>query len=235
MNKITTAAAIAALLAAPSLQALPGLPDIAVGATAGTAGIGGQVTVGVLPFLNARASVQGFNYSRSINSDGIDYDGKLKLLTYGAYLDVYPFLVGPRISAGLVGNGNKVDLRATCPNTCSVGDVTVTGSNALVTGNLGFRHVAPYLGLGISNPMKGLPFYVGLDAGVLFHGRPKPSLRASGTATVTDAQGNTRENVDLATDPDVQNAIATEQANVSDDIRKYKFYPVVQLSIGWRF
>lgn len=211
------------------------LPDLAVGVTAGTAGIGGQVTASVLPFVNVRGSIQGFNYSRSINEDGIDYDGKLKLFTYGAFVDVYPFIKGPRVSAGLIGNANKVRLKATCPDTCEVGDVTVSGGDAQVNGRLGFRNVAPYVGLGFTNPMQGLPFYVGFDAGVMFHGKPKPRLSASGTGSVTDGNGNTRNDVDLATDPEIQDALATEQTNLAADIDQYKFYPVVQVSLGWRF
>ena len=233
IKKCIPACAVAALLALPSFTALA-LPDIAVGVTGGSAGIGGQVTTGILPFVNVRGSIQGFDISRSIDENGVDYKGKVKLFTYGAYLDVYPFIKGPRLSAGLVGNANKVRLRATCPDTCEVGNLTVSGQDAQVNGRLGFNNVSPYLGLGFSNPMQGLPFYVGFDVGVLFHGKPKPRLSAAGTGTITDANG-TRENVDLANDPDVQAAIATEQDNLAADIDKYKFYPVVQLNVGWRF
>lgn len=232
-HKHLTLAAVAAMMAVPSFSAMA-LPDLAVGVTAGTAGIGGQVTAGILPFLNVRGSIQGFGINRSINEDGIDYDGKLKLLTYGAYVDVYPFIKGPRLSAGLVGNGNKVRLRATCDDTCEVGDVLVSGQDAQVNGRLGFNGVSPYLGIGFTNPIQGLPFYIGFDAGVLFHGKPKPRLSASGTGTISDSNG-TRENVDLANDPIVQDAIASEEANLASDIDQYKFYPVVQLSVGWRF
>lgn len=226
--------AFAALFVLPSFGARA-LPDLAVGVTAGTAGIGGQLTAQLLPFVNVRGSIQGFSYNRSINEDGIDYDGKLKLFTYGGFIDVYPFIKGPRLSAGLIGNANKVRLKATCPDTCEVGDLTVSGDSAQINGQLGFRNVAPYLGLGFTNPMQGLPFYVGFDAGVMFHGKPKPRLAASGTGTVSDSEGNTRENVDLAQDPEIQAAIADEQANLAADVDQYKFYPIVQLSLGWRF
>jgi hypothetical protein len=139
------------------------------------------------------------------------------------------------VSAGLIGNANKVRLRATCDGSCEVGEVTVTGDDARVNGRLGFRDVSPYVGLGFTNPMKGLPFYIGGDIGVMFHGRPKPRLSAAGTGTVTDGNGNTRENVDLGSDPVIQDAIAAEQQNLADEIDTFKFYPVVQLNVGWRF
>jgi len=236
MNK-TVPLALASLLALSSFgaQALPFLPDVAVGVTGGTAGLGGQVTTSVLPFLNVRAQVQGLSLSHSFDKDGIDYNGKLKLFTAGAFLDVYPFTKGPRLSAGLVGNGNKLKLKATCPDTCDVGDLQITGDDARVNGDLGFKNFSPYLGLGFTNPMGGLPFYVGFDAGVLFHGRPKPSLRISGIGDVTDADGTTRTNVDLSTDAAVQNALSDETVNLADDVKDFKFYPVVQINLGWRF
>lgn len=237
MKKLIPAAALASLLAMSSFsaQALPLLPDVAVGITGGTAGIGGQLTTSIIPFLNVRAQVQGLTFSHSFDKDGVDYNGKLKLFTAGAFLDVYPFTKGPRLSAGLVGNGNKVKLKASCPDTCAIGDLQITGDQARVNGDLGFKNFSPYLGLGFTNPMGGLPFYIGFDAGVLFHGRPKPSLRASGTADVTDAEGTTRTNVDLATDAAVQTAISDETANLADDVKDFKFYPVVQINLGWRF
>lgn len=233
-KKCLPAIAVAALLTLP-LPSAWALPDLAVGVTAGTAGIGGQLTTRLLPFVNLRGSIQGLGYNRSLSKDGIDYDGELKLLTYGGFVDVYPFIKGPRLSAGLIGNANKMRLKASCPDTCEVGDLTVSGDSAQVNGRLGFRNVAPYLGLGFTNPMQGWPFYVGFDAGVMFHGKPKPKLAASGTGSVTDGSGNTRDNVDLATDPDVQAAIGDEEANLAADVDQYTLYPVIQLSLGWRF
>lgn len=238
MKKCLVPAALAGLLVVSSFsaQALPFVPDVAVGVTGGTAGLGGQLTTSILPFLNVRAQAQGLSFSRSLDKDGVDYHGKLKLFTAGAFLDVYPFTRGPRLSAGLVSNGNSFKLKATCPETCDIGDLKVSGDAAQVDGKLDFKSFSPYLGLGFSNPMAGSPFYVGFDAGVLFHGRPKPSLRASGTGTVTDENtGETREGVDLATDAEVQTAISDETANLADDVKNFKFYPVVQISLGWRF
>lgn len=237
MKKLIPAVALTSLFAVPtfSAQALPLLPDVAVGITAGTAGIGGQVTTSIIPFLNARVQVQGLSVSHSFDKDGIDYKGKLKLFTAGAFLDVYPFTRVLRLSGGLVSNGNKVKLKATCPNTCEVGSLQITGDQARVDGNLDFKNFSPYLGLGFTNPMAGWPFYFGFDAGVLFHGKPKPSLLASGSGTVSNGQDAPRPVADLANDSEVKAAIAQEQSNLADDVKDFKFYPVVQFSLGWRF
>ena len=39
----------------------------------------------------------------------------------------------------------------------------------------------------------------------------------------------------LGNDAEVQAAIDQEVANLADDVKDFKFYPVVQLSLGWRF
>lgn len=234
--KKRTLFALLPLLSAGSAAALPGLPDVAVGVSAGSAGLGLQATVDTpLPLTNLRAQYTAFHYDSDFEEDGVAYEAELKLSSLGAYLDFYPFARVLRVSAGLVLNGNKINAEANCIDGCEVGDLEVSGSDARLSGDLGFEDTAPYLGIGFSNPMVGSPFYLGFDLGVLFQGAPQASLAASGTADVTDDSGNTRSGVDLATDPDVQTALESEEKDLSDDLKEYEFYPVVMLSLGWRF
>lgn len=224
-----------AMLVCGTAQALPFVGDFAVEGVAGTLGVGGQVTVNMLPLVNGRVAVQGFSFDKSLDKDGVNYDGTLDLLTYGAYVDFYPLTRFVRLSAGLLGNSNKVGLDARCDSSCDVGDLDIDGSSAKLNGGMKFNSVSPYLGIGFSNPMKGiLPFNLGFDAGVLMQGKPKVNLAASGTGTVTDDSG-TRSGVNLATDPEVQQAVAQEESDLSSDVKNFKYYPVVMLSIGWRF
>lgn len=209
---------------------------LAAGVKVGTTGLGVEAVTAITPMLNVRGVLNLFNYSYDTTEDDVEYKAKLKLQSFGAVLDVHPFKGSFRLSAGLLGNGNKADLNGRCPDTCEVGDLTVSGDNARVGGDIDFKSVAPYLGLGFGNAMSGTPGLYGIfDLGVLFQGKPKANLFASGTATVTDENGNTRSNVDLATDPDVQQAIAKEEASLQDDVKDYKFYPVLNVGIGYRF
>lgn len=167
--------------------------------------------------------------------DDIDYDAKLKLQSFGALLDFHPFKGSFRISAGLLGNGNQADLRASCPGECDIAEVTVSGGDARLVGKVDFKSAAPYLGIGFGNAMSGGNLYGIFDVGVLFQGKPKVDLAALGTAdNVTFEDGSTAQDVPMS-DPRIQDAVAEEQASLQDDVDSYKMYPVVSLGIGYRF
>ena len=98
-----------------------------------------------------------------------------------------------------------------------------------------FKKFAPYVGLGFGNAMVGSGLYGIFDIGVMFQGAPDVALAASGSATVTDSNGLSRPVLDLSSDPEVQDAVAQEQASLQDDLKDFKFYPVVNIGIGYRF
>lgn len=227
--------ALVTLGMAGALNASADMGGLAVGAKVGTTGFGVEAVTAITPMLNARGVVNLFNYNYDTTEDGIDYDAKLKLQSFGALLDFHPFKGSFRLSGGLLSNGNKANLKASCPTECEVGDLRISGSDARLTGQVDFKSAAPYLGLGFGNSMSGTGLYGIFDVGVLFQGKPKADLAALGTATVTDENGTTRTNVNLATDPEVQTAITEEEASLQDDIDSYKLYPVINLGIGYRF
>ncbi len=212
------------------------LPSVAVAGAAGTLGLGAQATFELIPWLNVRASAQGFGLSHNLSKDNTEYEGKLHLLSYGAFFDIYPLTRGPRLSLGIFGNHNKVDINANCTtNACTANDITIQGgSDANLGGAIKFSAAAPYAGLGWGNAMAGLPFFFSADIGVLMQGSPKVSLNASGTANVTDQNG-TRSSVNLATDSQVQTQVSDEQSNLSSQLHSYRYYPVAMFSLGWRF
>jgi hypothetical protein len=213
------------------------LPSIAVGGAAGSQGLGGQLTFELIPWINLRAALQGLGLSHDFTKDNTDYNGKLHLFSYGAMFDIYPLTRGPRLTVGLFGNRNKVDINADCStNTCEANDLIIQGGNAAFNGNIKFATAAPYAGLGWGNAMAGLPFYFSTDIGVMLQGSPKVSLNASGTATVTDKNtGISTPNVNVGTDPTVQSQLSTEQENLASQLHSYRYYPVAMLSLGWRF
>lgn len=232
-KSVRAALVVAGMAGAVSASADVG--GLAVGAKVGTTGFGVEAVTALTPMFNVRGVVNGFNYNYDTTEDGIDYDAKLKLQSFGALVDFHPFKGSFRFSGGVMSNGNKADLKATCPGNCDVGDVTISGGDARLTGKVDFKSAAPYAGLGFGNAFGGTGLYGIFDVGVLFQGKPKADLAAAGVATVTDANGNSRSNVNLATDPDVQAAIAKEEASLQDDLDSYKLYPVINLGIGYRF
>lgn len=214
---------------------------IALAARVSTLGLGVEVVKSVHKRVNLRAQGNFFNYNDSIKEDDIDYDGKLKLQTFGALIDFHPFVGGLRLSAGVYNNANKIDLKASCKTECEVGDFTVRnsnpGDNPQLFGGVDFKSVAPYLGFGYGNAMRGFPLHFALDVGVLFQGAPRFNLDASGIATVTNNNDPTQTPVrrDLGNDPEFQAQLADEERNAEDSAKDFKYYPVISMTIGYRF
>jgi hypothetical protein len=125
------------------------------------------------------------------------------------------------LSPGARISKNRVDLLATPTGSVEVGDTTYTAAQVgVLTGRVEPKSFAPTLTLGWGGGLsKGLKF--GVDAGVMFQGSPKVTqLSATGTAANTAG---------------FQTALAQERAEIEDDIDKFKLYPILQLSLGYRF
>lgn len=191
-----------------------------VGITGGTLGIGPEVDYRVSDLVAIRANGTFLSASHDVDSDDISYNGKLKLSSVGAMLDFYPTQSGFRLSAGARASSNKVRLRATPTGDVEVGDVVYTPAEVgVLSGDVKANSLAPTLTLGWSGgAARGVSF--GFEAGGMFHGSPKVrNLKATGL---------------LATDPDFQEQLAIESRELEDDI-DYKIYPIVQVSLGYRF
>jgi hypothetical protein len=221
--KITfVAASAAAMLAAAPACAQDRASSLGVGVSGGTLGVGPELnfrgeTIGV------RGSATFLNYGRNVESDGVDYDGDLKLRSFGGSVDVYPGGGGFRISPGVRISRNRVNLRAAPGATTSVeiGDVTYTGAQiGVITGEVRPKRLAPTLTVGYGSG-RGSGLYFGLDAGVMYQGSPKVrELSVTGP---------------LSTNAAFQTQLTRERGEIEDEVDNYKFYPVLQLGLGFRF
>jgi hypothetical protein len=112
----------------------------------------------------------------------VEYDFKLKLATVDALLDYHPFGSSFRLSGGVIHNGNSIDVNAR-PN--ANGSYTINGRNysaasvGQMKGDVEFRKVAPYLGIGWGNAVQTTGWGFGMDLGVAFQGA-RPGSAASG-------------------------------------------------------
>lgn len=210
-----------AMASAPSrAELIPGIsltPEISVS----TLGIGPELDARIdgLPF-GLRAGGNFFSLTRNISSNDIEYHGKADLSSGGLTLDWYPFLSGFRLSGGARLNGNKATVDA-LPNgsTVTVNHVAYSTAGSSLSGQITFKDVAPYAGLGYS---ASLPFglTLGLDAGAMFQGTPRTSLTAQGPITQLPGFGAN---------------LAAETASLQDKVKDFTIYPVVSFTIGWRF
>ena len=222
MKYVYAAALAAAFIATPAVAQDKAGGSFGVGVTAGTLGIGPEVNFRGDNF-GVRASATFFSMSRDVESDGIEYEGDLKLRSFGGSVDFYPGGGGFRISPGVRVSNNRVELKAAPAATTSVqvGNVTYTGAQiGTLTGEVKPNKLAPTLTVGYGGG-KGAGVYFGIDAGVMFQGSPKvKNLVASGP---------------IATNAAFQAELARERAEIEDDINNFKIYPILQLGLGFRF
>jgi hypothetical protein len=206
---------VAALAAAGSVHAA------GVGVRVGTLGYGGDFGWHLAPTLNARLGYSAYSHDRDVDSTDVHYDGKLKLSNLPLLVDFSP--IGPfHFTAGIVGNRNKIDVTGTPTNgTFTVGGVTHNASDiGSLSGRLKLGNsVAPYLGVGWGNVAgAGVNFYA--DLGVMFMGSPKASLTATCGASLTAAQCG-----------QLQSQVEAEERSLEDKVKKYKYYPVINVGV----
>lgn len=223
MKKVIYCSALAVFLLGSS-QALAASP-VAVGAKVSTLGVGADLSLQLVPSLNARLGIQGFSYDAdNIDTDRVNYDADLKLFSGLATIDWYPFLGGFRLSAGLLANGNEIDVigRPTAGATFNInGTIFNAADVGSLTGNVDFNSVAPYLGIGWGNPFSpGGNWSFNLDLGVAFQGSPNVTLTANGP---------------LANDPVLRANLEAERRDLENEIEDFEYYPVVSLGITYRF
>lgn len=192
-----------------------------VGVSGGTLGISPEVGYRFGKFGGVRANAGFFDYDRSEEIDDIDYDGTLKLSSFGAMADWYPFGGSFRLSAGARSNSNKIELVATPTTNVEIGDQLYTPTEAgTLNGTVDFKKLSPALSLGWGGKL-GKGFTMGFEAGVLMQGSPKFSLTSTGGAL----SGNQAFLAELE----------QERLQAEEDADDFKLWPVIQLHFAWRF
>jgi hypothetical protein len=194
---------------------------ITLAASGGSLGIGPEVGFRPVPMLGVRASASFLGLGHDIDVGDINYHGDLKLRSFGAAVDVYPFESAFRLSAGLRRSRNRIDLVATPREAVTVGETVYTPEQiGTIEGRVRARKWAPTFTLGVANN-RTRGFAWSLDAGVMLHGRPRTyDIAATG---------------ELASNPLFQDDLARERGEIEDKVDDYKVYPIVQVSIGYAF
>lgn len=187
----------------------------------GTLGAGVGAALPLNSWAGVHAEFEGFGLSRSFNVDGNQYDGHLKLLQGGLYVDLFPFKSsGFRVTAGALINDDDVTAHAV-PNAqgnYKIGDAFVPAVGAAPSTTITLPRVMPYLGIGYGHKPVSKGFGVTLDLGVAY-GRPRTSYSVPAIYST------------LATQSDIDQ----EEQNISNKVERYKVYPVVQIGVSYRF
>ncbi len=210
----------AALLSSSRAEAA--LEEWAIGAKAGTLGIGGEIATDIAPDLYVRGSLQWLDFGFDLEIDDIDYDLDVELLNPMLVLDWYPFAGGFRISAGVLFNGSDISLEATSDEPVEIGDTYYDPSEfGSIVGSSDFDDIAPYVGIGFGSPLSSAGHWgFTADAGVAFIGSPNVNLRVTGP---------------FADDATLLADLAEEEEEIEDDLDPLRLYPVLSLTLYYRF
>ena len=128
-----------------------------------------------------------------------------------------------RLTGGIMYNGNESDITATPASNVSVGDIVFTPQMiGTLQGSVTFNTMAPYAGIGwFSGREKREGLSVAFDIGVLFQGAPSvENYYATGP---------------MALIPGIQTELDKEAAKIEDELEPYQYYPVVALTLIYRF
>lgn len=190
------------------------------GPTAGTLGVGVEGSWRPGPYLGLRldASALPFDYNRTIS--GIPYKFSADLRSGGPVLDFYPFGGGFRLWGGVRVNGNKADVTSTPSSSIRVGSNTYTPAEVgTLSGKIEYNHIAPTAGIGYAGRVARW-LELGIDAGVLYQGKPRVSLAASGS---------------LASSPTLQADIDQARRSIQSKIKASEWWPVLMVSALFHF
>jgi len=215
---------VCALLLSSSVQA-----QVAVSADIGTTGAGAYLILPMERTLNGRFGLHYYKSSKSERVADVAYDTKTTLRTADILFDWYAFSGSPlHLTAGLVYHGNKV---AAIGRPGADGNYTINGKPytaadvGSLTGSIGFRRAAPYLGIGWGNPLAASKqkWQLTGDLGMFFQGPPKVKLVSLGcTTSQVVCRGLVRD-------------VAADRARFEGEIDYRKIYPVLRIGAAYRF
>ena len=195
---------------------------------AGALGAGIEYYHGISNNINVRIGMNAFNYDDEIAESRINYDMTLELRTASIIMDYHPFdSSGFRVSAGAFYNGNKASLEALSVNGEYEfnGDVYRVEDIGTANGDVEFKKFAPYLGVGWAfSPTSTSTWTFNLEAGAFYQDTPEAQLNVScGTALPT------MQCEQLLVD------VRAEQKQLEQDIKEYKWYPVIMVGLQYKF
>ncbi len=187
----------------------------------GTLGAGIGAAYSLNSWAGVHAEFEGFGLSHSFDVNENQYDGHLKLLQGGLYLDVFPFRAsGFRLTAGALINDDTLTAHAV-PNSqgnYKIGDDYVPAVGDAPSATATLPRVMPYIGIGYGHKPVSKGFGMTFDLGVAF-GRPHTAYSIPAIYSMFTTQAN----------------IDQQEQYINDKVQRFKAYPVVQVGVSYRF
>jgi len=190
-----------------------------------TLGPGLSLTAGIEPnFLTAELDAALIAYSHAISSDGVTYSGTNHLVSVGLIGNVYPFANPFHVSAGAyyLDQHQPIDLHLEGGDYHINGQTYTPAELTSLTGRVEYAHGAPYVGIGWGNPAISPGWHFSGRFGVLYEG--KPHVDFVGVTTLYGAQRNA-----------LYNNLDIQRRGLQSDLASLPVYPVVGISVDYRF
>lgn len=228
----------------PSDFAYPPFSRMAISGGVSALGVQMSVTTNLNNHLNLRSTGSFFNYSaNNISSSGFIVDGKLKLASAGASLDIYPFAShGFRLSPGLLfhntneatgtfvaSGGTSFELNGYTYYSSADDPVKGNGTAGLHSRTPAFTMTT---GWGNVIPHSGRHFSFPVEVGAAFVGAPTLNVVLT-SGQVCDANGQNCFNV--VTDPDMQSNLREEITKDQKKLEPLTTYPILSFGVAYSF
>lgn len=194
-------------------------PGWAIGIRLSTLGPGIEVVKSFTPLINLRFGGTYYRLKSEFSlEDDISTINKA-YTTFGAInlMADINFLRFMHFTGGLLYNLTRVEMEATPKEDYYIGEVELTAETVgSVYYKLTPNKICPYAGLGFGSSISGsrrVSFAV--DLGVIYHGAPKVQLNANGMVSPTASE--------------------EQQQILQDNVNGYRFYPMLNFQLAFRF
>jgi hypothetical protein len=206
------------------------------GLHAGTLGPGVHVGYDFSRDIAVRGFYNHFNLDFDKEKAGNEYEGEMKLRSFGLVGDWHPFWGAFRISGGVILNNNRLSAST---EGVDLG-IGLGEYDAELDLHMDFERFAPYLGIGwtTGRDRGGLSFTA--DIGAILRSAPRVSAtgRAEGCDFSVSAGGDATVDcagVGSVFAGELSGNLEREQRELRDALDKVKVYPVISLGVSYRF
>jgi hypothetical protein len=203
------------------------VPRVGVSVDAGTTGLGAHLSLPLGSQFGARFGAGYLSHRFDGNTSSIDYNINGKLKSADALLDWFPFAGrGFRLSAGAVYDANQFEVTGKpLAGRYLINGVNYTATDVgVLSGTVDYNKFAPYLGIGYGNAPAASGWGFAIDLGAYYQGKGSSRLNSVGCkAMAMICQAIARD-------------VAVEENRLADQVSDVpKVYPVLRLSLGYRF
>jgi hypothetical protein len=203
-----------------------GEENLGVDIKIGTLGLGAEISTSLLPNTRLRGGFNYLTYSFDSTLSGLDYEFEPEFNSFSLLLDYHPFSGSFFLSGGVYFNNNSVGVTGSAPEDLlptAYSDLAFLTDEISISGDVEFRPVAPYAGLGWRSNSQESGWGMAVELGVLFQGAPEVN--------------NLRINapVDVNQVAEVQDFLAEQESGIEDELSRFEFYPVAAAMLTYHF